>query len=808
MLLSVRQYAIIFGLLIAILVSAFAYQITSNLEATRKKIELSQQATATVELEHAITSTLQNIRQSANQLSQWQEVKQQISNPDLFAYWYNVRFKKFAFDLQKYTQDLMIYDVNGRALARLDDNSLPYEINIQGIDAFSFRAINNTEIMYLSPVLKDEAGGIIIGYLAARLQFLPLLKTLGPFQYINLNTLYFKIQDSGHFIKDLQTSNFFYDLHKAQGILILEAQIRESIIELVLIIVIPTMVLYLALVFIISFPVKNINNYINHLRTGQQTDNADSYRSFFKVAELKLVYDSLIRYHTELSQKEEHLSLILNSIGDAVIATDAENRVVRMNAVAEQLTGWSFAEAEGKSVKQVFTILNASSRESIDNPFETVISTGDIVYLSQDTILISKDETEYLIADSAAPIRDSSGNIRGMVLVFNDITDRKMKDEQLQQSLKMDALGKLTGGIAHDFNNLLGVILGYSELLTKLLDSQEKPLHYAEQIHSAGERAQKLTAKLLAFSRKETPEATLTDLNQLILSEQHLLEKTLTARVELKLQLEDELWPVYLDQGQLRDAILNISINAMHAMPEGGSLTITTKKTHVDSFGKHHIDLDEGDYLQLSITDTGIGMDQLTCRKIFDPFFTTKGNKGTGLGMSQVYGFVQQSGGIIHVSSEPGVGTQVIIYLPRYQNPEVTGEAQQETSLQSKSIPLGNETILVVDDEPALLELCCQILNEHGYHTLAANSGDEALHLLERHKVDLLLTDVIMPKMDGYQLAAMVSKKYPEMKIQMVSGFSDDRNKDVDDAQLHIQLLNKPYSSTELLKRVRETLDL
>jgi PAS domain S-box-containing protein len=248
-----------------------------------------------------------------------------------------------------------------------------------------------------------------------------------------------------------------------------------------------------------------------------------------------------------------------------------------MNPVAEQLTGWSFADAEGKPVKLVFNILDASSRKNIDDPFDTVIDTGQIVHLSENTVLVSKDETEYLISDSAAPIRDSSGNIRGMVLVFNDITERKTKDEQLLQSQKMDALGKLTGGIAHDFNNLLGVILGYSELLTPLLKDQSRPLRYAEQIHAAGERARKLTAKLLAFSRKETPEAAVTDVNQLIVSEQHMLEKTLTARVELKLQLEDNLWPVYLDQGQLRDTILNISINAMHAMPNGGRLTISTK---------------------------------------------------------------------------------------------------------------------------------------------------------------------------------------------------------------------------------------
>ena len=807
MLLSVKQYAIFFALAVTLLVSAFAYQISLNLANTRHKIEISQENAAVHELEHAIDITLANIRQSASMLSQWQEVKQQIGNPAIFAYWYNVRFKKFAFDLQKYTQDLMIYDVNGRALAKIIDNTLPYEIDIQGIDAFSFRIINDSDIIYTSPVYNTEKNGFIIGYLSSHLQLLPLLKSVSPLHSIELPTLVLSTENSRPFINTLTPENFSYGLLKSEEIQILEAQMRNSISELIVIIVLPTLILFAVLVFIIGMPIKEINNYINRLRTNPENINDEHYRGIFQVTELKSVYDSLIKYHTELSQKEEHISLTLNSIGDAVITTDSENRVVRMNPVAEQLTGWPFTEAEGKPVKQVFNILEASIKKNIDNPLDSVINTGQTVHLSKDTVLISKNGTQYHISDSAAPIRDSAGKIRGMVLVFNDVTEQKMKGEQLQHSQKMDALGKLTGGIAHDFNNLLGVILGYSELLTSHLKDQPKTLRYAKQIQGAGERARKLTAKLLAFSRKETPEAAVTDVNQLIISEQDMLAKTLTARVELKLQLEDNLWPVYLDQSMLRDAILNISINAMHAMPDGGSLTLSTQNIQIDSSGKHYIDLEAGDYFQLSIADTGIGMDHNTSRKIFDPFFTTKGEEGTGLGMSQVYGFVQQSGGAIHVYSEPGFGTQIIIYLPRYNDAETDSEDQQNSSLQSSIIPVGSETILVVDDEPALLELSSQILSDQGYHVLEAGSGDEALAILDNQSADLLLTDVIMQHMDGYQLASIVNEKYPYMKIQMVSGFSDDRNKDTDDNLLHKKQLHKPYSPTELLMRVRETLD-
>ena len=807
MLLSIKQYAVLFVLFIVLLVSAFAYQVSMKLDNTRQTIDTSQKRSSINELEHAIAITLDNIKQTAEQLSQWQEVKQQIENPEIYAYWHNVRFKKYAFDLQKYTTDLMIYDINGKALAILDDNTLPHFIDVGDISKISFRIINKLEIIAISPVFDTENNGTIIGYLGLRLQLLPLLKSHSAMRHVELDSLFLRPVEQSRFVSTLKADDFSYGLRRAEGIVLLESQMREAIIELLVIIIIPAVFLFVALVFIIVMPIKEIDNYINRLRINPDDINEESFSGFLQVKELNSVHDSLIKYHTELRQKEEHISLTLNSIGDAVITTDAENRIVRMNPVAEQLTGWSFDEAVGQQVKQVFNLRDGANKKAVEDPFEAVIDTGEIVHLSQDSILISKDGSEYNISDSAAPIRDNAGNIRGIVLVFNDITEQRMKDEQLQQSQKMDALGKLTGGIAHDFNNLLGVILGYSELLISMLDENSRSLRYAQQVHEAGERARKLTAKLLAFSRKDPPEAAVTDINQLIHSEQHLLAKTLTARVEIKLQLEDAIWPVLIDPGQLRDVILNICINAMHAMTEGGSLTISTENVNIDRFGKHHIDLDAGDYIQLAITDTGTGMDSNTRSKIFDPFFTTKGDKGTGLGMSQVYGFVQQSNGAIQVRSEPGSGTQVTLYLPRHQDLAEVPDEFQDVSTENGSIAAGSETILVVDDEPALLELSCNILNSHGYHTLQANDSTQAMDILEKQAVDLLLSDVIMPKVDGYQLAEMVSKKYPQVKIQMVSGFSEDRNLEASDNDLYKRQLKKPFTSAELLKRVRETLD-
>lgn len=801
--LSVKQYALIFGLIIIVLFSVFTYKVNTNLTKTRQAIDTSQKSAAYHELSKAIDLTMDMVRSSATKLSQWQEIKQQLDNPEIFTYWYNIRLEHALYDLKQYTVDLMIYDRDGKALAIRENDILPQRININDTYRFHFIISSDSDITYMIPIYSEENEDQIKGYLSARLEFINLLKSHSQFIHIDLDTLVLKPNNSAENFQTLTFDDFTFNQHKEEGIQILEAQLRQSMIELVLIVVIPTIILYIAFAFIIGIPLNAINNYINNLRKNPELVN---HNNKFQIKELNSVFESLNELHNELSQNEKHLSLTLNSIGDAVITTDSKTGIVRMNPVAEKLTGWPFNDAKGKPVNHVFNIINALNRDKIDKPFDEVIKAGNIIHISKDTILISRDNIEYHIADSAAPIRDDNGDICGMVLVFNDITSQKLKDEQLQHSLKMDALGKLTGGIAHDFNNLLSIILGYSELLITQLASQPKQLEYTQQIYNAGERARKLTSKLLAFSRKKIPTASVTDINRQILDMRHMLESTLTPRVALKIELEEDLWPVYLDQDQLQDSILNICINAMHAMPEGGSLTVSTRKTHISDNDRIHFDLKTGDYVLLSLTDTGIGMNYEVRQKIFDPFFTTKGENGTGLGMSQVYGFVQQSGGAVHVYSEPGHGTRISIYLPRCQEARHQTEQQPISEPQSPAITRNSKSILIVDDEPSLLKLSCQILNDQGYHTLGADNARDALQILENHTVDLLITDVIMPDTDGYQLAKMVARQYPHIKIQMVSGFSDDRSKNSHDEQLHKEQLHKPFTSEELIKRVGEIL--
>lgn len=388
---------------------------------------------------------------------------------------------------------------------------------------------------------------------------------------------------------------------------------------------------------------------------------------------------------------------------------------------------------------------------------------------------------------------------------FNDMLDAlETQNEQLRRSQKMDALGKLTGGIAHDYNNMLGVILGYAELLQTMLADQPKLARYAQEIHHAGERGARLTSRLLAFSRQKTSDAGMLNINELLRNEQHLLEKTLTARIKLVYRLQPGLWPVWLDEGDLEDAILNMSINAMHAIDADGVLSVETFNESIDAGRAQELALEARDYVVIRVCDTGCGMDEETLSKIFDPFFSTKGDHGTGLGLSQVYGFVESSGGAIRVGSTPEEGTCFTLYFPRYipeMLPELLDEKEQLINLR------GTESILLVDDEQSLRDLSAEILKAHGYRVECADSAANALLLLEQHPFDLLITDVIMPDMDGYRLAARVQQQYPGMKIQLVSGFTDAYHVDMMNDALHRQLIYKPFPTNTLLRRIRELLD-
>ncbi len=636
----------------------------------------------------------------------------------------------------------------------------------------------------------------------------------------------------------------------------------------------------------------------------------------------------------ELTNRDQNLTMTLQSIGDAVIVTDAEENITRMNLAARELTGWSEFDAVGRPLKQIFNIVDADTRKPINNPIEDVMKTGQVIELGEHTMLISKTGHEYHISDSAAPIKDDRGAIHGVIMVFQDITEEynlqkalkegeqrlrmaleateeglwdwniesgsvyyssrwihmlgynsgeilpdistwkriihpddvvevmsklqahlkggdpvfeaehrlKMKtgsylwvlgrgkvteydnngkplrvvgtlsdislekehEEQMRRAQKMEAMGKLTGGIAHDYNNMLGVILGYAELMQMQVSNDSKQAMYVESIIRAAERGKKLTNSLLKFSRRKETEAEAVNINRVLKDDEHMLSKTLTARVQLKMDLLEELWPTYLDDGDLEDALLNLTINAMHAMSDEGTLTIATNNEFLDTNFARTIGVESGEYVCLSITDTGGGMDEDTIDHIFDPFFSTKGDLGTGLGLSQVYGFVQRSGGGIRVSSQLNVGTQFSLYFPRYY---VNVSKQAEKKQNRIENFQGNETILVVDDEQSLRGLAEEVLTMNGYKVLQAQDAVQALNIMANNTVDLMVSDVIMPGMNGYQLAQEVINKYPKTKIQMVSGFNAIENSVDVIEELQKNQLRKPFNSNELLKHVRDLLN-
>lgn len=388
------------------------------------------------------------------------------------------------------------------------------------------------------------------------------------------------------------------------------------------------------------------------------------------------------------------------------------------------------------------------------------------------------------------------------IVFIVDLTEQKQQEEKIRRTQKMDALGKLTGGVAHDYNNMLGVIMGYSDLLEDALSNQPVLAKYAQEIHHASERGAKLTKKLLSFSRQRAPEATCLNLNALLKNQQLMLEKTLTARIKLVFELLDNLWLVWLDDGDMEDVILNISINAMHAIEGNGRVTIQTGNKVINQIDAKQLGIVPGDYILFSVTDTGCGIDDETMERIFEPFFSTKGKEGTGLGLSQVYGFVRNNGGAINAFSESGHGTRITLYFPRYISQCNEQLAEDRHIIEVK----GKETILVVDDEPVLLNLNSEILGNHGFNVICTESAKNALHILETETVDLLISDIIMPEMDGYQLAAIVKKKYSGIKIQLMSGFTGDRVMRITDEGLQQKLLLKPFSSQNLLQRVHDLL--
>jgi PAS domain S-box-containing protein len=422
---------------------------------------------------------------------------------------------------------------------------------------------------------------------------------------------------------------------------------------------------------------------------------------------------------------------------------------------------------------------------------------------------LRNDRTIVSVRLSGRAFRDERNTIF-FELFAEDVTERRALEQQLRQSQKMEAVGRLAGGIAHDFNNLLMVISGYSEFLLGQIGDDPGMRGHAQEIANAAARATSLTRQLLAFSRKQMLDPRIVDLNGVVAENVKMLTRVIGEDIDLVMVPGPDIGAVKADPGQVEQVIMNLAVNARDAMPQGGRLTIETANVTLDAnYARFHAPVKPGDYVMLAISDTGVGMDADTQAHIFEPFYTTKGLKGTGLGLSTVYGIVKQSEGYIWVYSETGKGTSFKIYLPRFS---ATGEAlatQPALAADADQPNPGHETILLVEDEENLRRLARQYLENQGYNVIDAPDGATAIQISQAHKgpIHLLLTDVIMPGMNGRELANKVSPTRPDMRVLYMSGYTENHighNGTLDEG---ITLLQKPFTLPALKAKVREMLD-
>jgi len=423
------------------------------------------------------------------------------------------------------------------------------------------------------------------------------------------------------------------------------------------------------------------------------------------------------------------------------------------------------------------------------------------------TDCVRKDGTT-IVARVSGRVIPNGKNGNTYEIFIEDITERRALEQQLRQAQKMEAIGRLAGGIAHDFNNLLMVISGYSEFLLERLGPDPGLHGPAQEISNAARRATSLTRQLLAFSRKQMLAPRVLDLNEVVTENLRMLTRMIGEDIDLVMVPGPTLGAIRADPGQIDQVIMNLAVNARDAMPEGGKLTIETANVSLDeAFARTHAPLQAGEYVMLSISDTGVGMDHETQSRVFEPFFTTKGSKGTGLGLSTVYGIVKQSGGFIFVDSQPQRGTSFRIYFPRLEGTEDAAAAQDFLGLPRPE--RGGETILLVEDEINLRRLVHQYLEKQGYKILEAEDGAAALQIAAGHSgvIDMVLTDVVMPGMNGRELALHLTAKLPDLRVLYMSGYTENAIGQNGMLYAGINLLQKPFSLPALKDKVREVLD-
>jgi two-component system cell cycle sensor histidine kinase/response regulator CckA len=521
-------------------------------------------------------------------------------------------------------------------------------------------------------------------------------------------------------------------------------------------------------------------------------------RELRSVIEMALYKSSIEK---QLRRTNEFLNTVIESLSHPFYVVNADDYTVVMANSAS-----NFGALTGKSTCHLLTHHTDAPCEGSEHPctIREIRRTGKPVI--QEHIHYDGDGNARTYEIHGYPIFDTAGRVVQVIEYTQDITDRKILESQFRQSQKMESAGRLAGGVAHDFNNLLTAIIGYSELALAALPEDHPMRRYISTIAEAGNKAVTLVRQLLAFSRKQVLEMKTVNINEIIENLAKILRLAVGEDLILQLNLSPSVKNVKADAGQIEQLTMNLAVNARDAMPSGGRLTIETGNVELDEeYARTHVEVIPGPYVMLAVTDTGVGMSREVQEKIFEPFFSTKGSRGTGLGLATVYGIVKQHNGSIYVYSEEKIGTTFKVYLP------VTAEAIQAPDEKGEKTPdlRGTETVLVVDDEPSIRKLVIDTLEPLGYRLIEASCGEEALqrNAMIKDGTDLLLTDVVMPDMNGRELADRIKEQSPAVKVLFMSGYTEETIEPHGVPEMKKIFMQKPLTPKKLLAKIRDILD-